>query len=244
MRSKLIPFCIIFVSLLSTRAFGQPPLQGDGMALRYLVQQPAKLTKTSPVIILLHGVGSNEADLFGLAPQLPKDALIISARAPITLSENSFAWYHIDFKTGAPSINNGEEEKSRQLILTFIYQVVKKYNVDPAKVFLVGFSQGAIMSYSVGLTNPQKVKGIAILSGRLLDEVKPNVAPRPQLKKLSMFIAHGTIDKVLPIAYAHSAHDYINKLKLSCSYHEYKMAHEICPQELADLRQWFSSQMH
>ena len=67
---------------------------------------------------------------------------------------------------------------------------------------MCGFSQGAIMAYSVGLTTPAIIKGIAILCGRLLDEVKPLIVANEKLEQLQVFMAHGIDDTTLNIQYA------------------------------------------
>ncbi len=234
--------CSMFAACNSPAQMKDRALLED-LSLKYIVQQPRVADKVKPVIILLHGVGSNEKDLMGLAGSLPDDALIISARAPITLSDNSFAWYHINFANGTPAINNGEAEESRATISRFIGEVKKKYNTGSAPVFLMGFSQGSIMSYSIGLSHPESVKGILILSGRILDEAKTMLAKPELLKKLAIFIGHGTNDKVLPVTYGRTAKEYLIGLKLKPTYHEYAMAHEINNDELSDIRAWFKAQL-
>jgi len=208
------------------------------MALKYLVREPAVINNHTPLLLLLHGYGSNEADLFGLAGQLPENALIISARAPKVIAENSFAWYSMNFVNNNPVHEPSEAEKSRQVILQFIDQVVAKYHLNPHLVYLMGFSQGAIMSYSIGLTHPEKVKGIIVLSGRILPEIKAKVAGYEKLKSLKIFIGHGTEDNVLPISNGREANTFLTGLKLKPSWHEYPMKHEISPKEFADLKEW------
>ena len=77
----------------------------DSMVLKYLIREPKIKSKNTPAILLLHGVGSNEHDLFSFANQLPDRYLVISARAPISLGSNSFAWYQVNFSTGKPIYN-------------------------------------------------------------------------------------------------------------------------------------------
>ena len=215
---------------------------GEHMALKYLVKEPAKKTEQTHLILLLHGYGSNEADLFSLAAQLPGDELIVAARAPITLSDNSYAWYNMNFTGGsAPNHNKEEAEKARLLILKFIDQLTAKYKIHTGSVVLLGFSQGTIMSYSIGLTQPEKVKGIVALSGRILPEIKGKIANNSLLQKLPFFIAHGTKDNVLPINNGRDAKTYMEGLKLKIAYHEYDMAHQILPQELKDINDWLAT---
>lgn len=208
-------------------------------ALHYLVRQPKTATTNPPVLFLLHGVGSNEKDLFSFAESLPGEYLIISARAPITLEKDRYGWFHVEFIDGKPHINFKEQETSRNLLVTFINQMQQKYKFDAKRVYLCGFSQGGIMSYSIALTHPELIKGIAVMSGRLLPEIKPLIAADDKLTQLDIFISHGDNDKVLNIDYAHDAKKYLEQHKLKPMYHEYAGAgHEINKQMFADLLDW------
>lgn len=73
---------------------------------------------------------------------------------------------------------------------------------DEDQVYLMGFSHGGIMSYSVAMTELEKIKGIAVMIGRLLPEVKSLVADEDRLKKLKIFVSHGMQDSVLKFQYA------------------------------------------
>lgn len=116
-----------------------------------------------------------------------------------------YACYDVDFSTGRPVYNTKQELSSRQAIATFIKLVKEKYNLD--EMYLGGFSQGAIMSYSIGLLYPNELNGIIAFSGRLLEEIKPLVKKDDCLQK-KIFIAHGVQDKTLPVHYSKEAKDY------------------------------------
>ena len=94
------------------------------------------------------------------------------------------------------------------------------------------------MSYSVGLTRPDVVKGIAIMSGRLLEEVKPLIASKEKLKQLEIYISHGTSDNTLTIQYARSSLEYLKLLGLTPTYKEYSEGHGINNEMLFDLAKW------
>ena len=206
--------------------------------LQYITRPPKIQTTTNPVIILLHGVGSNEQDLFSFANLLPDNFLVISARAPITLREGSYAWYQVDFSTGKPVYNAAQEEKSRSIMIEFINQIKEKYSIGNNPVYLCGFSQGAIMSYSIALTHPELIKRIAVMSGRLLEEIKPNIASKEKLQVLKIFISHGTNDNTLPVDYARTARSYLKTLGIEPVYKEYQEGHGINRAMLNDLIQW------
>lgn len=208
--------------------------------LHYLVREPKIKSAHPPTLILLHGVGSNESDLFSFADQLPDKYLVISARAPITLGNDSYAWYQVDFSTGKPVFNFGQAEESRATLINFIEEIKVKYSSDSNQIYLCGFSQGAIMSYSIGLTRPDLVKGIAVMSGRLLEEIKPLIAKNDQLPQLKVFISHGTKDNTLPVQYARDANAFLESLKIAPSFKEYSEGHGINSQMLSDLIQWLN----
>lgn len=208
------------------------------LVLTYCLREPRVQTATRRAVILLHGVGSNERDVFSLADHLPDDFYVIAARGPFTLGPGRYAWYNVDFSSGRPVYDTKQEAVSRDHIARFIAEMKRTYHLDT--VYLSGFSQGAIMSYSIGLTQPQLVKGILALSGRVLEEIKPTVADPSALAGLNVFIAHGTQDNTLPIAYARSAKNYLDNLHIRVSYHEYVMGHTINESVLKDIVFWLT----
>jgi phospholipase/carboxylesterase len=207
-------------------------------SLYYIFKEPKIKSAKPPVIILMHGIGSNEKDLFSFANQLPDSFLVISLRAPIKLSNDSYAWYQLNYLGEKPSADKAQAEASRLMIIEFINTLKNKHAFNEKRVYLCGFSQGSIMAYSVGLTVPEKIKGIAVMSGRLLEEVKPLVASKEKLKNLKVFISHGTNDGVLQINNAREANTYLKQLGVNASYHEYPEAHTISNAMFNDLLIW------
>lgn len=228
-----------FKKELSTSLKQQTIMETKNLALQYLIREPKVKSEKRKGIILLHGVGSNEKDLFSLAEHLPDDFFVISARGPFIIGADRYAWYNVDFSTGKPIYDARQEEASREIISTFIGQIKQEYMLDD--VYLGGFSQGAIMSYSIGLTQPKSVRGIVALSGRLLLEIQPLVKKSDELSKLSVFVAHGTQDRTLGIAYAREANTYLKQLGVDLTYSEYENAHQISESVLKDLHQWLVS---
>lgn len=206
--------------------------------LTYLVKEPTVKTDEAPLLIMLHGYGSNAQDLFGLSGYMPAKYRVLSVQAPVTLAQSSYAWYHLNMSGGKPKYSFAEAEKSRKQIAQFIDEAKIKYKTR--QVHLLGFSQGAIMSYSVAFTQPEKVKSIVALSGRVLQEVSAVIKPSNQLQQLHVFIGHGKNDNVLPISYGKEASDICTRFKVKLSYNEYNMAHEINQQELNDIVLWLN----
>ena len=212
--------------------------------LEYLVRQPLPEIENPPLLLLMHGVGSNEHDMFSLAQHLPDNFLIVSARGPLTLGPNSFAWFQVSFATGVPVINYTQAENSRNTIIQFIDFLKSQFRFDNEKIYVGGFSQGGIMSYSVGLTRPDLIKGIAVMSGRLLSEVKPQIAPAQELRNLNIYISHGVSDNVLQIDYARKANEYLTSIQLNPDYNEFAGGHTITSEMLGSLIIWLKSLKH
>src|SRR5437879_11293979 len=97
------------------------------LSLTHIVRQPAVPSQgRPPLLILLHGVGSNEQDLMGLAPALDGRFLIVSARAPISLAQDAYAWFHIQFTPNGIVIQPEEAEASRIQLLKCVDEVVEE----------------------------------------------------------------------------------------------------------------------
>ena len=132
------------------------------LSLYHLVREPKLKLDKNPVLILLHGYGSNEEDLFSFASELPDEYYIISARAPYSMMYNAYAWYAINFDADENKFSDLDQAReSRDLIAQFIDEVdLANYPIDSQKVTLIGFSQGCILSYAVALSYPQKIQRI------------------------------------------------------------------------------------
>lgn len=230
--------------LVSVIALGQIVAQETGvlqqdLALKYLAQLPKNGAQHSPVIILLHGYGSDEKDMFGLRSALPARYLIVAARAPYPLPYGGYEWYESATVNGHPDGDTAQLARSRKLIRQFINQIVIKYKANAKNVYVAGFSQGAIMSYQVGLTAPGAIKGIAPLSGKIFESLKPLVKPNSALKQLRIFVAHGTADDRIPYKEGKAAVDYLRSIGLKPEFHAYAgMGHDINNNVLTDFLKW------
>jgi len=213
------------------------------LPLVHLVRQPITEADTPPLLLLLHGVGSNEHDLYGLAPFLDERFLIMSVRAPYTLGPGSYAWFEVAFTPQGPVINPEQAEASRETLITFIKEAITAYGVDPQQVYLMGFSQGAIMSASVALTKPELVAGAVLMSGRILPEIGSLIASDEELAGFPFLVVHGTSDMVLPITYGRASRGLLSSLAVDLTYHEYPMGHEVSQQSLGDVTTWLTQQL-
>ena len=119
---------------------------------------------------------------------------------------------------------------SPALLVRFIGEAVAAYGADPARVYLMGFSQGAMMSGWVALTRPELVAGAALMSGRVPEELREQIAEPEQLAGKPLLVIHGTRDEVLPIQNGRASRDLLQRLPVDLTYREYPMGHEVSAQ--------------
>lgn len=209
------------------------------MQLHYLVREPQEIKTINPVLILLHGYGSNEQDLFSFASELPSDCYVISVRAPYDMMYGSYAWYAINFDADENKFSDiGQARQSRDLLVQCIDELVQTYPIDPKQVTLIGFSQGCILSYSIAVSYPEKVQRVVALSGYFNTDIAVEGFEEKDLKHLQIFASHGSVDQVVPVEWARKAAPKLEALGVQVTYKEYPVGHGIAPQNFFDFRDW------
>lgn len=207
------------------------------LCLKYLEHSPATHSATAPLVIFLHGRAANELDLFDLAPQIDSRFRVLCPRAPLEMGENAYGWFHTQYLQAGPVHDPDEAERSRLLLIRFIVEAQKKYNVGPSQTFLFGFSQGAIMSLGIVLDCPEILGGIAALSGRILPEYLGK-SPSSKLIRFPILLSHGLYDEVLSIEYARSAQNILSELPVNLSYAEFPMGHDVTEMNFTGVKKW------
>lgn len=236
---KYVACLLLIFTAVSFSVKGQSNDLQEDLSLKYMARVPASHSVKTPVVILLHGYGSNEQDLFGLQHLFPANYIILSARAPFSAGSEGYQWFERQIVNGKFSGRKEDIYQSRERILKFVAEVVKKYKADAANVYLVGFSQGAMMCYETGLTAPGVVKGIGVLSGRLSEPLRASLKPVANRKTLKIFIAHGTADSRIPYSEGKTANEFLIALGLKPEFHTYQgMDHTITNEVMADLLNW------
>lgn len=209
------------------------------MNLTYLVREPKIKQEKNPLLLLLHGYGSNEEDLFSFASELPDEYYVVSVRAPYDLQPYGHAWYAIHFDADENKFSDDAQAiESRDLIVQFIDELIAKYPIDAANVNLIGFSQGAILSYATALSYPEKIARVVALSGYLNEKIIVDDFTSKNLKNLKLFISHGTVDQVIPVDWARKAKPFMENLGLDVTYKEYPIGHGVAPQNFYDFKNW------
>lgn len=195
-----------------------------------------------PLLVLLHGVGSNEQSMASIVDAFDARIEVLCVRSPITLGPNSFAWFHVTFTADGPRIVADEARAGWEQLAAFVQEATIAYDTDPTRAYLGGFSQGGIMSIATLLTAPSVVAGAIVMSGRLLPEVLPYVADSEMLRDKAVLLVHGTDDTKLGIGYAHDAKVKLSSLPVSLSYHEFPMGHQLTRESVSLVAEWISEQ--
>ena len=179
--------------------------------------QPRSGGVPKQIVLLLHGYGSNGADLISLAPHwqaaLP-DALFLAPNAPQRCPGAGFQWWAL--AAFSPAALAAGSASAAPAIDAFIDRKLGQYGLTDADMAIVGFSQGTMMALHVGLRRPARVAGIVGYSGMLTGA--PELARLP-LTQPPVLLIHGSADPVVPVAALHAAKTGLDKLGIEVSTH-------------------------
>jgi phospholipase/carboxylesterase len=193
----------------------------------------------TPVLILIHGRGTDENDLLGLAPFLDERFMILSVRAPLRYEFGGFAWFHL---SDSKKPDSGSLHLSYELLNQFVDEVRNADETNEGKIFLMGFSMGAMMSYLLALTAPEKFAGVAAQSGFAIE--LPEYEYRWQkLDHCPFVITHGTEDPVIPVSLARRTKGLFKGSNAEVTYLEYPMGHQISEESLTDVSEWLRKKL-
>ncbi|MDM1044415.1 alpha/beta hydrolase [Myroides sp. 1354] len=207
------------------------------LSINYLIQEPKIKKDKNPLILLLHGYGSNEEDLFSFASELPEEYYIVSAQAPYPVPPYGYAWYAIHFDADANKFSDDQQAiESRELIVKFIDELVQTYPIDATNINLVGFSQGAILSYAIALSYPEKINKVVALSGYFNANIIKAGFEQNDFSQLQLFASHGTVDQVIPVDWARKTSPILDALQIKHQYKEYPVGHGVHPLNFTDFK--------
>jgi phospholipase/carboxylesterase len=192
----------------------------------------------SPLLLMVHGYGSNEQDLFSFSRAIPEKFTIVSIRGDIEIQYNGFAWYNItiDFN-GKKSYDINKAIESRDNIIKVIEICKKIYNIDPNNVNLMGFSQGSMLVNAVALTYPEQIRNVISLSGSF-DKNIINISKTSSLEGLSFYISHGLNDEILPFNLSKQSIEILSENNIDHVFEEYPIGHGVSPENFKSMLSW------
>lgn len=212
--------------------------------------EPAAKATTS--VIWLHGLGADGSDFASIVPELklPPSLNIrfIFPHAPvmpITIN-NGYemrAWFDIHGLTVGSKVDTAGIAASITAIHALIEREIS-HGIATNEIILAGFSQGAAMALITGLTYPKPLAGIIALSGflPLAGEVLQKASTANQ--HIPIFMAHGTEDAIVSYAFGNASHTVLQQANYPVTWHDYRMAHTVCRQEIDDISLWLQTLIH
>lgn len=217
--------------------------QPNTYSLECLIRPPKQPVEgKAPLILLLHGIGSNKDDLFSFADWLPAQAYVVSAQAPLGWGYGGYAWFELDFTPdGQRMYELAQVNEAALLISRLQEELAAELPIDDNEVILMGFSQGAIMSYHLTLSSPKRPMALVAMSGYAAPESLAALQQAEDLAELPVLITHGDADPVLPIALARQTQEALKGQGMkNITYKEYSMAHGVSQECLVDIISWLN----
>ena len=214
----------------------------NGQALRYLTVRPDgyRAGERYPMVVLLHGFGSQMRDLASLTPSIDAHGYLYAfpnAPHPLQVGPGAvgFAWASFPQRADDEAMADSERR-----LEAFLEELMEQFEVAEGQVVLGGFSQGGMMALRAGLRNPDRFRGLAVLSGKLPDSAELE-AGLPESRGQQIFIAHGVDDTMIPVEDGRRSREFLEERGYAPEYHEYAMGHQITEQVVADLTRWLHS---
>jgi len=200
----------------------------------YELRHPKNIVpgKKYPALFIMHGIGSNEYNMLSLVDGLEEHFYIFSVRGHLSQGPG-FAYFTIQ---GYGKPHREVFDDGMDKLINFIDYASEKYPLDSTKLYLLGFSQGAIVSMTLALTL-NKIKGVLALSGYIPIFVKEEYNINPD-KNLAVFISHGEFDQVLPFEWGKENVEYFTKLGIPVTFNTYPEGHTVSEKNLQDFQKW------
>ena len=205
--------------------------------LEYKIRKSAIEDQKNPSIILLHGYGSDENDLFSFAEYLPKKYTIISLRAPFETPMGGYCWFSINFNNSNEKWS--DHKQAYQSILNLESQIdffIQKYNLEPDQIDLLGFSQGAVLSWTLLLDFSIKINRAVCLSGYIDKSLlKEDIY---SYRDIIAYSSHGTYDTVIPFDWAKTSIESLKENNPNVVFNSFQDAHNVSQENFQSILNW------
>jgi phospholipase/carboxylesterase len=210
-------------------AHGRPPV------VRWRKAQ-ANGSKRPPLLVLLHGRGADEHDLFGLTPVIDYRFAVASVRAPLPTDEGGYTWS----ESRSPGRYIGESLRATLTWFQAWLDSLAGARPEPQEVFLLGFSAGMAMAGALLLDQPARYAGAVLLSGTLPFDTDVSMA-KDRLAGVRVFHGHGSFDRVIPADLVTRSAKYLREGSgAQLETRAYPIAHEIGGAEISDINAWLT----
>ena len=211
----------------------------NNISFDYSIKESLSFGKNNKVIIMFHGYGSNKDDLFSFAKFMNPDFLIISIQAPIQMDYNSYCWWSLNLNNDMQlQMDEKEAKNSLNELNRFIGEDLSiKYNFGLNQVYLLGFSQGCMISYALSINFPENYKKVIGLSGKIPHEII-NFNEKFDYSNHNFFCSHGINDQVIPIEVGRESDRWFSEKNINHKYLEFESAHGINSENFEQMNLW------
>jgi phospholipase/carboxylesterase len=208
--------------------------------LSYKVRKATSGEAPHPSLLLLHGYGSNADDLFSFADYLPAHYTIISLEAPLETPFGGKAWYSIHFDAAQDKWSDlAEAKKSLVALVEQLDYLEEEYRLNPKDMSLMGFSQGAILSWSLLLDHPDRFRRAVFMSGYINEQLLKK--PLEEYQNILAYASHGTQDTTVPFAWAEKSITTLKDINPAVCFNAYPDGHNVSSDNFKDLLEWLSN---
>jgi phospholipase/carboxylesterase len=202
-------------------------------------------------VIWLHGLGADGHDFEPIVPELVDRAWpalrFVFPHAPvrpITINNNMpmRAWYDIS----GLEIAQRQDEIGLRASMALLDEMIAHETargIPSENILLAGFSQGGAIVLGGGIRHPRRLGGIAALSTYLPIAEKTDAEMSDANRQTPIFQAHGMLDPTIPHALGEMSRAYLAQRGYSVEWHPYQMAHQVCMDEILDLRRWIGARL-
>ncbi|MEZ3184730.1 alpha/beta hydrolase [Pseudomonas sp. LM13] len=201
-------------------------------------------------VIWLHGLGADRYDFLPVAEALQQRLLSTrfvlpqAPTRPVTINGgwSMPSWYDILAMSPARAINRDQLEASAQQVISLL-EAQRDTGIDPARIFLAGFSQGgAVVLHTAFLRWQGPLGGVIALSTYAPTFTEPS-AFAPAALQYPVLCLHGSRDDVVPMAMGRAAFQTLQDAGVTAAWHDYPMGHEVLPEEIRDIGAWLSERL-
>jgi phospholipase/carboxylesterase len=200
------------------------------------------------LIVMLHGLSGDEDAMWIFDHALPRSATVIAPRALYTSSFGGYSWTRSAVRADR---DDPDFREAIKLLSRFMAEMIALYPNDSQQAIVIGFSQGAALSYALSLTHPELLRGVIALAGFLpspeqvgkhsstaLRSVQSVPAAQSKAAQPRYLILHGTHDEAVPIDRARAARTVFEARGAIVEYHEHRVGHKVSTQGMKEIAQW------
>ena len=207
--------------------------------LSYRIKKSTLTKGPYSALILIHGYGSNMDDLFSFSNYLPEQFTIISLQAPLDSPFGGGAWYSISFDSNLEKFSNNDEAMTSLGKIKFqLDYFISTYELNPKDISLIGFSQGAILSWALLLDHPSLFRRAVCMSGYINQEIlKKSLG---DYREVLAYGSHGLNDFTIPYNWAQSSIELLKENNPKVFFNTYPDGHNVSPENFESILNWIA----